>query len=166
MSVTSKLTSTVAIPSHRLHWTSPRMLLIPRCKIHSRLWFLARYSVDHGNGGRMCGPFFFKPAGAAAAAALCSPAENGFTQRRTRREMTTAKTKFRDTPKKKKNRKNTSPEFCNDSFAKKPLRNWNAWIGCLWDDGFSGVEKQQQRFELLALNPSAKCEGKLLLKDF
>jgi hypothetical protein len=65
-----------------------------------------------------------------------------------------------------KNRKNTSPEFCNDTLAKKPLRNWNAWIGCLWDDRFSGVEKQQQRFELLALNPSAKCEGKLLLKDF
>jgi hypothetical protein len=49
----------------------------------------------------MCGPFFFKPAGAGAAVALCSPAENGFTQRRRRRKMTTAKTKLRDTPKKK-----------------------------------------------------------------
>jgi hypothetical protein len=28
--------------------------------------------------------------------------------------------------KKKKNGKNTSPELCNDTFAKKPLRNWNA----------------------------------------
>jgi hypothetical protein len=76
----------------------------------------------------MCGPFFFKLAGAGAAVALCSPAENGFTQRRRRRrrrrKMTTAKTKLRDTS--KKNRKNTSPEFCNDTFAKKPLRNWNA----------------------------------------
>ncbi len=34
---TSKLTSTVVIPSQRLHWTSPLMLVIPRCKIHSRL---------------------------------------------------------------------------------------------------------------------------------
>ncbi len=73
----------------------------------------------------MCGPFFFKPAGAAAAVALCSPAENGSTQRR-RRETTTAKTKLRNTPQKIKNRKNTSPELCNDTFAKKPLRNWNA----------------------------------------